>query len=218
MSYLAVSVSRSPHRNRGFRADAPARLTEARWRRSLTAPRAVLEIPGPSWRRNCRERSRTWTELAAATSVVGGCSGWLPGQLGGARRADARSGGGTLVRSAVAFQPVAAGAARRVDPSQFLPQSQLLVWQQQLDRIGLRATASPVHEQFIDQPARSPRARRRRGVGLEPVPLERWTTEAWALRVLSGPSAGELKTASYIPYSGRTPGGRREGSAMRVRA
>lgn len=98
-----------------------------------------------------------------------------------------------------------ASAARRVDSSQFLPRSQLLMWQQQLDRMGLRATASAVHEHFVDQLRdRLERA----GVSqlrFESVPLDRWTTDKWSLRVLSGSSAGVVKTASYIPYSGHTP-------------
>lgn len=99
---------------------------------------------------------------------------------------------------------LSAAAARRVDPSQFLPRSQLLAWQQQLDRVGLRATASGVHEQYIDQ------LRERLGragvkqLRFEGVPLDRWTTDSWSLHVLTGASAGAVTTAAYIPYSGRT--------------
>lgn len=97
-----------------------------------------------------------------------------------------------------------ASAARRVDPTQFLSQSQLYEWQQQLDRMGLRATASPAHERFIDQLRdRLERA----GVSqlhFEPVPLDRWTTETWSLDLVTGTSGGPVSTASYIPYSGRT--------------
>jgi hypothetical protein len=98
-------------------------------------------------------------------------------------------------------------AARRVDPSQFLPQSQLLVWQQQLDRMGLRATASPVHERFVDLLRDRLERTGVRQLHFEQVPLDRWTTDAWSLRILDGASAGVVKTASYIPYSGRTAGG-----------
>ncbi|HUO69763.1 MAG TPA: M28 family peptidase [Solirubrobacteraceae bacterium] len=100
-----------------------------------------------------------------------------------------------------------ASAARRVDPSQFLPASQLLAWQEQLDRMGLRATGSPIHERFVD--ALHERLARA-GVSelrFEPVPLDRWTTDSWSLGLVSGSSAGPVATASYIPYSGRTAAG-----------
>jgi len=100
-----------------------------------------------------------------------------------------------------------ASAARRIDPSQFLPQSQLHVWQQQLDRMGLRATASPVHEQYIDHLRDRLERAGVRQLRFEPVPLDRWTTDTWSLRILGGSSPGVVETASYIPYSGRTPAG-----------
>ena len=103
--------------------------------------------------------------------------------------------------------PLPPRAAHRVDPAQFLSQSQLFAWQQQLDRMGLRATASPVHERYVDQL----RDRLERAgvmqLRFESVPLDRWTTDAWSLRVLGGSSAGVVNTASYVPYSGRTPVG-----------
>jgi hypothetical protein len=109
-----------------------------------------------------------------------------------------------------------AGAARRVEPKQFLPESQLLAWQRQLDHMGLRATGSAVHERFVDQLRdRLEQA----GVGrlrFEPVPLDRWTTDRWSLHVLGGPSAGPVSTASYIPYSGRTPPGGVSGALVLV--
>ena len=98
-------------------------------------------------------------------------------------------------------------AARRIDPSQFLPQSQLLVWQQQLDGMGLRATASPVHERYVDLLRDRLERAGVRQLRFEQVPLDRWTTDAWSLRILDGPSAGAIGTASYIPYSGRTRAG-----------
>ena len=97
-----------------------------------------------------------------------------------------------------------ASAARRVDRSQFMPQSQLRVWQQQLDRMGLRATASPVHERYVDQLRDRLERVGVRQLRFEPVPLDRWTTDTWSRWVLSGSSAGAVQTASYIPYSGRT--------------
>jgi hypothetical protein len=98
-------------------------------------------------------------------------------------------------------------AARRVDRSQFLPESQPLGWQQQLDRMGLRATATAVHERFVDLLRDRLERAGVRQLRFEPVPLDRWTTDTWSLKVLDGPSAGRVKTASYIPYSGRTARG-----------
>ena len=82
--------------------------------------------------------------------------------------------------------------------------SQLRVWQQQLDRMGLRATASPVHERYVDQLRDRLERVGVRQLRFEPVPLDRWTTDTWSRRVLSGSSAGAVQTASYIPYCGRT--------------
>lgn len=98
-----------------------------------------------------------------------------------------------------------ASAARRVDSSQFLPQAQLYAWQQQLDRVGLRATASPAHERYVDQLRDRLERAGVRQLHFEPVPLDRWTTDKCSLRVLSGSSPGRVTTASYIPYSGQTP-------------
>ena len=73
--------------------------------------------------------------------------------------------------------------------------------------MGLRATASGVHEQYIDQ------LRERLGragveqLRFEGVPLDRWTTDRSSLDVLTGAAAGGVPTASYIPYSGRTAAG-----------
>ena len=98
-----------------------------------------------------------------------------------------------------------ASAARHVVASQFLPAAQLHAWQAQLDAMGLRATGSPVHERFVD--ALHERLARAgvHQLHFEPVPIERWTTDRWSLRLLTGSAAGAVPTASYIPYSGRTP-------------
>jgi hypothetical protein len=42
-------------------------------------------------------------------------------------------------------------------------------------------------------------------VRFESVPLRRWTADSWGLDIVHGPSAGKVKTAAYIPYSGRLP-------------
>jgi hypothetical protein len=81
-------------------------------------------------------------------------------------------------------RPLPASAARRVDPSQFLAPSQLLAWQQQLDRMGLRATGSEVHERFVDQLRDRLERAGVRQLRFESVPIDRWTTDSWSLRTL----------------------------------
>jgi hypothetical protein len=97
--------------------------------------------------------------------------------------------------------------ARRVDSSQFMPAGQLLEWHRELDAVGLRATGSPVHEQYIDVlRARLGRA----GVGrlrFESVAHRRWLAESWSLHLTSNAGPREIPTAAYIPYSGGTPRG-----------
>lgn len=98
-------------------------------------------------------------------------------------------------------------AARTVDARQFLPASQLLAWQRELDAVGLRATGTPEHERYVD---RLRDRLERAGVGqvaFEPVPLRRWSVRqgSWSLAVLDGLGAGRARTASYVPYSGATP-------------
>ena len=97
-----------------------------------------------------------------------------------------------------------AGAARTVDPAQFVSVPQLAQWHDELDAMGMRATGSAVHERYIDQlHDRLARA----GVQMlhdEPVPIDRWTTTSWALEIPDGAHAGAIATASYMPYSGAT--------------
>jgi hypothetical protein len=117
------------------------------------------------------------TELAGASSV--GSSTWPTKRLGSA-------------------------AAMTVEPSQFLPTSQLRQWHQELDALGMRSTGSPVHEQYIDVLVTRLKEVGVRQVHTEPVVLQKWTAQRWALG-LGGSSGQKLATASYIPYSGRTP-------------
>lgn len=99
------------------------------------------------------------------------------------------------------------GAARSVDPRQFLPASQLLAWQRELDAVGLRATGTREHERYVDRLRDRLERVGVRHVGFEPVPLRRWSVGrgSWSLAVVAGPGAGPVRTASYIPYSGVTP-------------
>ncbi len=97
--------------------------------------------------------------------------------------------------------------ARAVNVAQFMPAGQLTEWHRQLDAVGLRATASPVHEHYIDVlRGRLERAGVRQ-LHFENVPHRRWLAESWALRAGSSGASQVIPTASYIPYSGATPHG-----------
>jgi hypothetical protein len=101
--------------------------------------------------------------------------------------------------------PLGAAAALSVDPSQFMPITQMAAWQHALDDIGLRATGSAVHARYADGLA----ARLERvgvtSVQTEAVPLARWEPSKWGLEVVGGAGAGRVGVASYVPYSGQTP-------------
>jgi len=101
--------------------------------------------------------------------------------------------------------------AVRVRDSQFMPVSQFRRWHDALDRIGpknqkgLRATGSAAHEGYIDTLLEDLRRAGIRQLHAESVPMERWSADRWSLDLLDGAGAGAVRTASYIPYSGRTP-------------
>ncbi len=101
--------------------------------------------------------------------------------------------------------------AIRVKSSQFMPVGQFRAWNDELDRLGpsnqkgLRATGSPAHEGYIDELHHLLQRAGVKHVHFDPVPMTRWTTAHWSLDLLGGPSAGPVRTASYIPYSGHTP-------------
>lgn len=98
--------------------------------------------------------------------------------------------------------PLAAGDAVTVDPSQFLSLQQLRTWSTELDAMGMRATGYPVHERFIDTLIDRLQWAGVEDVHPEPVPFTKWTVGVWSLEV----DHREAPTASYIPYSGSTPG------------
>jgi hypothetical protein len=111
-----------------------------------------------------------------------------------------------------------AAAAKRVAPSQFLGSAQLRSWQTELDGRGLRATGTAAHESYVDalqsrlQRAGVPHVTR------EADGLRRWTADGCSLDVVDGPSAGTVKTAAYIPYSGQLPAGGATGPLVHVAA
>ncbi|HWY24238.1 MAG TPA: hypothetical protein VNX47_04930 [Nevskia sp.] len=100
---------------------------------------------------------------------------------------------------------LAAADAASVDPSQFFSADQLRVWGQDLDQRGLRATGTAPHETYIDELRRRLACAGVTQLSYESVPLTRWSVDSWSLAIASGPSAGPLQTAAYIPYSGSTP-------------
>ena len=100
--------------------------------------------------------------------------------------------------------------AVHVNDSQFMPVAQFRRWHEELEHVGpanqrgLRAAGSPTERRYVDELRDQ---LERAGVSqlhFENVPLRRWTTEQWSLRLLGGQNAGPVRTASYIPYSGRT--------------
>jgi hypothetical protein len=97
--------------------------------------------------------------------------------------------------------------ARTVAPAQFLSTAQLRAWHEELDGRGLRATGTTAHERYVD----ALRTRLVRAgvsqVRAEGAKLRRWTSTGGTLDVVSGPSAGAVPVASYIPYSGTLPAG-----------
>ena len=119
----------------------------------------------------------------------------------------------SLVRRAGAKGPLSAADAIRVREDQFLSLGQFRKLHKEADRVGpanqsgLRATGSPEHEGYVDLLREHLERVGVEDVHFEDVPMQRWTTTQWSLDLLSGPSAGPVKTASYIPYSGQTPAG-----------
>jgi hypothetical protein len=95
-------------------------------------------------------------------------------------------------------------AALRVAPHQFMPLWQLNEWQAILDQRGLRATASPAHNAYIDSLAQRLEQVGVQGIYTEAVPFTGWFPSTWSLEVVSGPHAGSIPVAAYIPYTGQT--------------
>jgi hypothetical protein len=107
-------------------------------------------------------------------------------------------------------------ATRRVDPGRFMPLRQMRSWYEQLDDRGLRATGSAMHRSYIDELRDRLAQLGVSGVVAEDVPMTRWSASQPTIDIVSGPSAGRLPVANYIPYSGRLPGGRVTGEVVFV--
>jgi hypothetical protein len=109
----------------------------------------------------------------------------------------------TLLRTAAG-----GAAALLLDPTTgraatpgFASAAQLHDWQEDLDGRGLRATASPAHERYVDVLADRLERAGVRDVHAERVAVRRWTARRWALELDGAP----VRVASYAPYSGATP-------------
>lgn len=136
--------------------------------------------------------------LLAGTVALAACGSSAPAAGGAADPSCGTSG---------AWPSAALGAADAgtVDPAQFLSADQLLVWGVELDQRGLRATGTAAHEDYIDELRRRLACAGVTQLRYEPVPLTRWSVDSWSLTIASGPSAGPVQVAAYIPYSGSTP-------------
>jgi hypothetical protein len=92
-----------------------------------------------------------------------------------------------------------------------MPIGQFRRWNKELDKIGpanqtgLRATGSRAHEDYVDELRDLLDRAGVENAHFDAVPMRRWTASEWALDLVSGSSAGPVRTASYIPYSGQTP-------------
>ena len=101
--------------------------------------------------------------------------------------------------------------AIRVDRNQFMPLGQFKRWHEKLDQIGpanqrgLRATGSRAEANSVDEIRDQLERAGVKHVHFEPVPMKRWSIADWDLELTGGAAAGKVKTASYIPYSGKTP-------------
>lgn len=95
-------------------------------------------------------------------------------------------------------------AAVEVDASQLLPTPQLVRWQVDLDRRGLRSTGSPAHERYIDVLRRRLARAGVQQLHTEATTLARWAVRHWRLDVADGAPREPIDVAGYLPYSGDT--------------
>jgi hypothetical protein len=117
--------------------------------------------------------------------------------------------GAALATTAVAALggplPTLAAPRRRVKPGGFASAARLREWQEALDDVGLRATASPAHHRYVEGLAERLERAGVVGVRTESIPLRRWEPTRWRLEVTHGARPGPRPVAAYIPYSGQTP-------------
>jgi hypothetical protein len=98
----------------------------------------------------------------------------------------------------------APAGAQAVDPRRFASAAQLRRWHRELDALGLRATGTRPHEQYVDVLHERLERAGVKQLRFEGVPFRRWTTGSWKLELLGAGSPERIQTASYIPYAGHT--------------
>lgn len=107
-------------------------------------------------------------------------------------------------------QPLTQQYAVSVNESAFLPEEQLRIWARELDAMGpvnqpgLRATASAEQEAYIDELIDQLKAAGVTEIHEEPIEVERWIAESWSLHLNLDGQQQEVRTASYIPFTGCT--------------
>ncbi|HEY2438991.1 MAG TPA: hypothetical protein VGI07_02105 [Solirubrobacteraceae bacterium] len=107
-------------------------------------------------------------------------------------------------------------AAHKVHPGQFMGMKQMRQWYEELDSRGLRATGSREHEDYVAALHDRLVSLGVSGVRAEGATFRRWTASAAALHIVSGPGAGAVRVAGYIPYSGVLPTGSATGELVFV--
>ena len=148
--------------------------------------------------------------LPAHLIWVGACAVLLGAALagcGGSSSGDSAPPSGSACAGQESWPSAALTAddANIVDASQFIAQDQLQTWGVQLDQLGLRATGSAAHEANIEALAARLKCAGVQDVHYEDVPLDHYmATDQWTLSIADGASAGPLKAAGYLPYTGPT--------------
>lgn len=112
---------------------------------------------------------------------------------------------GATSKSAWPTAKLTGASAQKVTDAQFMPRRQIHAWQEALNDVGLRATGSTSHHRYIDGLASRMERVGLKNVTYEGVGFNRWTPGTWSLDVVGGSSAGKIRVAWYVPYSGSTP-------------
>jgi hypothetical protein len=96
-----------------------------------------------------------------------------------------------------------ASAGEHIVSTQFLSKKQLTRWGREVDRIGLRATGSRAHEDYVRKLAKRMRRAGLENVRREAVPMRRWIARSWSVRA----DGHHFEHTYYMPYTHQTPPG-----------
>lgn len=99
----------------------------------------------------------------------------------------------------------APGCPSEVDPARFTDSQALTAWNDAMDRLGNRPTASPSHQRWVDFLAR--RLRKLPGAKLRTIPysIDRWLERKASLAAgAPGQRLGGIPVSGSVPYSKRT--------------